>query len=163
MWCTAIWPRAPIPSPGPIPRLQAAKILSPLFPMQRVSLAPAGHARQWPRPPWSAVHSAGSSLPHDPGTNRWTNMYQRKTLWIISAGQSSVVDKISGQTQIFFGDIFHRYFSCLCRDISWSVFMDLCQTAVYPSLWFIYLFSIHYLTFLIFGFGWDFSAYVLHG
>lgn len=75
----------------------------------------------------------------------------------MAVGQSAVIVKISGQSQIYFWDTFHRYFSHLRRDTSWSVFMDLCQPAVYPTLWFISLFSIHCLTFLMFGFSWGLS------
>lgn len=81
----------------------------------------------------------------------------------VPAGQSSVILKTLGQIEIYFWDIFHRYFSRLYRDMFWSVFMDSCQPAVYPTLWFISLFSIYCLTSLIFGFGWGLSAYALHG
>lgn len=157
-WCTAIWPRAPSSQSCPCSTAPSARFYHLFFPWLWVSLTPAGHARQWPRPPRFTLQGAVSIY------GQISEQICTKGKWcFIPAGQSSVILKTSGQIEIYFWDIFHRYFFHLYRDMFWSVFMDSCQPAVYPMLWFISLFSIHCLTSLIFGFGWGLSSYALHG
>lgn len=144
----------------PLFRCSQGQILLPFLPMVVAQPDPS-----WPCSTVTTVtmgHTAGYSLTSVCG--QINQQICTKGKWcFVPAGQSSVILKTSGQLGIYFWDIFHRYFSHLYRDMSWSVFMDSCQPTVYPTPWFISLFSIHCLTSLIFGFDWGLSAYALRG
>lgn len=159
MSCTAIWPRAPTPSPAPVPLLPGPDSIT--FPSR-------GCVSAWPQLAMlnsdHVHHGSHFRVQFISVCGQINQQICTKGKWcFVPAGQSSVILKTSSQLRIYFWDIFHRYFSHLYRDMSWSVFMDSCQPTVYPTPWFISLFSIHCLTSLIFGFGWGLSAYALHG
>ena len=70
MWCTAIWPTAPNSQSCPCSTVPSARFYYLFFPWLWVSLTPAGHVQQWPRPPWVTLQGAVSPLSMDKLINK---------------------------------------------------------------------------------------------